>query len=279
MASKLYLLVVSMLCTFNTFTEGGTHLDKSWFRWSGGRVPFYFNATVTNDDRIMFRSMMKEIQKKSCVRFIEKTQPPSGHHLEIQVHSSTSCVQQGKPRFSAAVYAEPPRNQKVILYSSYKLADRRQCWAENRGGLLHEMFHLFGIMHTQMRPDRDNYITILRQNIQRQYSQEYDICHECNDYGVPYDCSSIMHYGAETFSTGQWTMRSKSKNCDLRWVGAAFDGRGASSNDWLLLKRVTKDMCSNRSPRKFRSGKSLNFEDDNEAIEDEDDDKYRLIVN
>ena len=70
--------VVSMLCTFNTFTEGGTHLDKSWFRWSGGRVPFYFNATVTNDDRIMFRSMMKEIQKKSCVRFIEKTQPPSG---------------------------------------------------------------------------------------------------------------------------------------------------------------------------------------------------------
>ena len=67
-----------MLCTFNTFTEGGTHLDKSWFRWSGGRVPFYFNATVTNDDRIMFRSMMKEIQKKSCVRFIEKTQPPSG---------------------------------------------------------------------------------------------------------------------------------------------------------------------------------------------------------
>ena len=69
------------------------------------------------------------------------------------------------------------------------------------------------------------------------------------------------------------------QNCDLRWVGAAFDGRGASSNDWLLLKRVTKDMCSNRSPRKFRSGKALNFEDDNEAIEDEDDDKYRLIVN
>ena len=71
------------------------------------------------------------------------------------------------------------------------------------------------------------------------------------------------------------------QNCDLRWVGAAFDGRGASSNDWLLLKRVTKDMCSNRSPRKFRAGKSLNFDEDNdenEAIED-DDDKYKLIIN
>ena len=39
----------------------------------------------------------------------------------------------GKPRFSAAVYAEPPQNQKVILYSSYKLADKRECWGENRG--------------------------------------------------------------------------------------------------------------------------------------------------
>jgi len=277
MASKLYMLVMPItLLSLASFSECGTHLDKPWFNWEGGKVPFYFNATVTNDDRVMIRHMMKQIEKKSCVRFREQTKPPSGHHLEIQVHSSTSCVQQGRPRFSAAVYAEPPTNQRVILYSSYKLADKRECWAENRGGLLHEMFHLFGIMHTQMRKDRDEHITVLRQNIQRGVgSLEYNICHECNNHGVPYDCSSIMHYGAETFSTGQWTMRAKSKDCDLRWVGAAFDGRGASSTDWLLLRRVTKDMCSSRkSPRKLRSGKSLDFSE-----EDEEDDRYRLIMN
>ena len=65
------------------------------------------------------------------------------------------------------------------------------------------------------------------------------------------------------------------QDCDLRWVGAAFDGRGASSTDWLLLRRVTKDMCSSRkSPRKLRSGKSLDFSE-----EDEEDDRYRLIMN
>ena len=67
--------------------------------------------TVTNDDRIMMRHMMKQIEKKTCLRFSEQSSIPSGHHLEIKVLSTTSCVQQGKPRFSAAVYAA--NDQKV----------------------------------------------------------------------------------------------------------------------------------------------------------------------
>ena len=113
MASKLTMLVMSVMTILST-VHSGTHLgrdtrnvqptvnyfwnhhsfgldfswtlssDKPWFRWENGEVPFYFNATVTNDDRIMMRHMMKQIEKKSCVRFREKTRPPSGHHLEIQ---------------------------------------------------------------------------------------------------------------------------------------------------------------------------------------------------
>ena len=54
---------------------------------------------------------MKQIEKKTCLRFSEQSSIPSGHHLEIKVLSTTSCVQQGKPRFSAAVYAA--NDQKV----------------------------------------------------------------------------------------------------------------------------------------------------------------------
>ena len=131
MASKLYMLVMSVVFGLLTKTgHCGTHLDRPWFDWDGGRVPYYFNVkvsllrachcfsvqvTVTNDDRIMMRHMMKQIEKKTCLRFSEQSSIPSGHHLEIQVLSTTSCVQQGKPRFSAAVYAEPPTNQKVIV--------------------------------------------------------------------------------------------------------------------------------------------------------------------
>merc|ERR1712106_679343 len=172
----------------SSMAQSGTHLDKPWFRWSGGKVPFFFQVSVSNDDRTMIRHMMRQI--------------------------------------------------------------------EARGGLLHEMFHMFGVMHTQMRTDRDKYINVYKNNVQRFYRREYDICSECNDHGVPYDCSSIMHYGAETFSTGNWTMRPKKKSCDLRWVGSAFDGRGATKSDWLLLNRISKELCSGSSkkrPRKLRS--------------------------
>ena len=39
--------------------------------------------------------------------------------------------------------------------------------------------------------------------------------------GVPYDCSSIMHYGPETFSVGgeeRPTMTRRHSDCDLRSV-------------------------------------------------------------
>ena len=68
------------------------------------------------------------------------------------------------------------------------------------------------------------------------------------------------------------------KSCDLRWVGAAFDGRGASTNDWLLLRRVTRPMCSNKSNRRPRKGKSLGF-DEPKNSNDDNDEKYRLIIN
>ena len=68
---------MAVLASFQ-FIECGTHLDKPWFNWEGGIVPYYFNVSVTNDDRVMMRHMMKQIEKKSCIRFKEQTNQPSG---------------------------------------------------------------------------------------------------------------------------------------------------------------------------------------------------------
>merc|ERR1711881_44946 len=211
-------------------------------------------------DQKVIRGAMKRIERKTCLRFQEKEGPLSGHHLLVQ-GSSPSCLSGpgGVPTFSATVGAIPPTHRQVVLHSHFRVADSHICVNETRGGLLHEMFHVFGVQHEQKRPDRDRYVKILKENIHNRLQYTYDICNECQDYGVPYDCDSIMHSGTETFSTGKPTMEAREGGCDLRWVGAAFDGRNgpdiASKWDWELLRRIGDRLC-NSSPSSSSSSSS-----------------------
>ena len=47
MASKLYMLVMSVVLIglLTKTAHCGTHLDRPWFDWAGGRVPYYFNVS------------------------------------------------------------------------------------------------------------------------------------------------------------------------------------------------------------------------------------------
>jgi hypothetical protein len=59
---------------------------------------------------------------------------------------------------------------------------------------LHEFGHALGLQHEQSRNDRDNYITVLYNNIIDGYKDQYD---KSGSKGVPnhtYDYESIMHY-------------------------------------------------------------------------------------
>jgi len=58
------------------------------------------------------------------------------------------------------------------------------------------MGHAIGFNHEQTRPNRDGYVYIRRENIQQ--GLEYNFMKyspsQQNDYDVPYDYSSVMHY-------------------------------------------------------------------------------------
>lgn len=274
-STSTLLLSFTTLSLLLVITEAGTHLDEPWFRWRDGNVNFYFKD-MTNADRRVMRNMMRMIEQRTCLKFREQRGPLAGHHLLVQ-GSPTTCLSGpgGRPRFSATVHAVEPNMTQVVLESYYQLADSDRCVAESRGGLLHELFHVFGVMHTQKRADRDKHVRILKENIKDNYEHSYDICYQCKDYGVPYDCDSIMHFGTETFSLGRPTMEARDRSCDLRWVGAAFDGRHgaaiASPWDWELLRRIASRLCpasapprsqqttrkfNQRRPRKQRRGRA-----------------------
>ena len=77
---------------------------------------------------------------------------------------------------------------------------------------MHEIVHALGFFHEQSRPDRDDYVTIHRNNIIedklhnfREYPRSL-----VDTYNVPYDLRSIMHYESKAFSkNGENTITSK----------------------------------------------------------------------
>ncbi|KAJ8289811.1 hypothetical protein GJAV_G00005590 [Gymnothorax javanicus] len=71
----------------------------------------------------------------------------------------------------------------------------------------HEILHALGFWHEQSRYDRDEYVTILWENIEegQELNFEKTLKNETTSHGTPYDYYSVMHYGPYTFSNGNGT--------------------------------------------------------------------------
>lgn len=68
--------------------------------------------------------------------------------------------------------------------------------------ILHELGHVIGFYHEHNRPDRDEYVEIVEENLrsgsQRQFEKlRHD---EVNLFGIGYDYNSVMHYNKDYFS-------------------------------------------------------------------------------
>uniref|UniRef100_A0A158P7N1 Metalloendopeptidase n=1 Tax=Angiostrongylus cantonensis TaxID=6313 RepID=A0A158P7N1_ANGCA len=69
-------------------------------------------------------------------------------------------------------------------------------WDATVGSAVHEIGHVLGFFHTMCRYDRDSYIKLVTQNINKHAIGNFQkISRNCSDvYGMGYDYGSIMHY-------------------------------------------------------------------------------------
>jgi len=95
---------------------------------------------------------------------------------------------------------------KVLFKSNNQFTDQPHCGDNSkdiRGGVIHELFHALGAIHTHQRKDRDYYVTYTEKclgnpgNWHQFNKKEFSMPDSEN---IPYEFASIMHYECNTMS-------------------------------------------------------------------------------
>lgn len=95
-----------------------------------------------------------------------------------------------------------------------------------RGVIIHELMHALGFYHQQSASDRDEFIRIHWQNIQRGREHNFNKYDSAvvSNFDVPYDYESVMHYSSKAFTkNGDITIEPIVSYCDILSLLADFD--------------------------------------------------------
>lgn len=74
----------------------------------------------------------------------------------------------------------------------------------SNGVVWHEFMHALGFYHEHTRPDRDDYVNVIEENVQSGKTHNFAKrqASEVDDRGSPYDYASVMHYRYNAFGKG-----------------------------------------------------------------------------
>jgi len=166
-------------------------------KWSHGYVPYNFSPDFDQWLRDNIRGAMQMIEDKTCLRFGFKQRYDKNYIHFVR----------GKGCWSAVGMQRGP--QKVSIGYG----------CEGKGSIVHELLHAVGFWHEQSRTDRDQYVKINYENIDKEKWHNFNkYSHDEIDLlGIEYDYCSIMHYSAKAFSkNAQPTIEAlRETECDL----------------------------------------------------------------
>ncbi|VDM79350.1 unnamed protein product [Strongylus vulgaris] len=141
----------------------------------GGRSILMLEA---NDERTL-------IHVNTCIRF--KPRANEEDYVEIQNQPFEGCYK----------YVGRPGGRSILMLEAN---DERTCLIKRT--VQHELLHVIGLWHEHMRYDRDKYIKVHYENIERDYWSQFRTIplSRATTYNEPYDYRSVMHYSKKAFA-------------------------------------------------------------------------------
>ncbi|KAL5280490.1 hypothetical protein ACFFRR_004458 [Megaselia abdita] len=174
------------------FSKTRNGVTDTRLRWPGARVYFWFDSQIPENDRNLVINALVYIQQYTCVRFYQGANE-NNEYILITNYNQGCFAYVGYLRWAGQQLNLGPG----CMYT---------------GTIVHEFLHALGFYHEQSTYNRDDYVTINWQNIEKGQEHNFNkyTNQEVTNFGVGYDYSSIMHYGAYTFSSnGQPTITAK----------------------------------------------------------------------
>ncbi|XP_069824180.1 astacin-like metalloendopeptidase [Dendropsophus ebraccatus] len=183
------------------------------------RVPYSLAPDYSDANKVLIISALETFMTLTCVRFMERTTEKD----YLQISSGSGCWSSvGKVGGAQTISLMTPG-----------------CMA--RGVVQHEIEHALGFYHEQSRSDRDENLDVMWQYINEADWGEFDLV-DTNNMDLPYDYSSVMHYGKFAYSNTSDQPSLSPKPDQSVEIGQRY---GLSPLDVTKVKKLYDcDICS-----------------------------------
>ncbi|MCP5467891.1 MAG: hypothetical protein H7A32_01310 [Deltaproteobacteria bacterium] len=167
----IYKITISLMVLFFSSSAFAAATKPNVQLWPGGKVYYEFSDSITNENRLTFKEVVKWWSFFGKIEFIERNNEEN--YVEIRSTGGKSA-------------------SNAIGMAGGKQWINLGDWLSST--ILHETGHVLGLIHEHTRTDRDKYVEILKENIKIGDEDIFD--YAPTQIITNYDFNSIMHYHA-----------------------------------------------------------------------------------